>query len=580
MLEVLQSLRDKSLLRSHLREDAVRFSQYRSVQAFSAEALEEAGEGAATAARHTAYYLKHGTLLAEQFEATGSLASLQEIDTDMDNLLAILERSLSESDSISVDDALRAVLIIQPVLTAQRPLPSHIALLDRILDAARSRPSAPELLAGAYRARGNARRVHGRTVEAQADLEQALSTATGTMEGSVLADLGVLQQQSREMDAAEALYRRALTVLQEADARREAGRVLGNLGAVYHDVRRFEDALTHYRRALAIFGDVGDQRLQGIFLANLGILEVEMERLPEARTHFKRALMTLEEVGDNRLVAITLGNLGTLSHIEGDLGHAERCHKEALSLLREVGDRRSEGLCLGRIGGIRAALSDCDAARIHLDEAEMLLERLEDSVGRAAVTLQRGFIELAEAAQAQIHGDTERLQAQLDAVGLRIEEAQSGSPSLVEQSDDARTAIRLLTVWRRQLDPEEDVAEELPAHALLVGPDAQWCRPVQGDWVDLRRRKAARGILAALVDEHRDHPGQGISTETLVNAGWPDENMVDGAGVNRVHVALNQLRKLGLTESITRNDEGYLLDPTLAVKRVATDWRALDDVDG
>jgi hypothetical protein len=54
---------------------------------------------------------------------------------------------------------------------------------------------------------------------------------------------------------------------------------------------------------------------------------------------------------------------------------------------------------------------------------------------------------------------------------------------------------------------------------------------------------------------------------------------VSGAGVNRVHVALNQLRKLGLTDSITRNDEGYLLDPTLMVKRVATDWRALDDVD-
>jgi len=200
-------------------------------------------------------------------------------------------------------------------------------------------------------------------------------------------------------------------------------------------------------------------------------------------------------------------------------------------------------------------------------------------VGRSAVALQRGFIELAQAAQAQIHGDSELLRAQLDAVGERIEQAQSGNPSLVEQSDDARTIIRLLSAWRRQLDPDTAVVDDLPSHALLVGPDAQWCRPVNGEWVDLRRRKSIRGILSVLVDHHRHHPGEGLPTDALVEAGWPEENMVARAGVNRVHVALNQLRKLGLTESILRNDAGYLLDPTLDVQRVATDWRVVTGTD-
>jgi predicted ATPase/Tfp pilus assembly protein PilF len=573
-LSVVQSLSDKSLLQRHLHEHTVRFFPYQSVQAFAAEKLVSAGTVERTHQRHADYYLAAGSRWAVETERSGSADALASIASELDNLNAVFERSLAAPDAI--DAALAALLSMKPVLTVQRPLPGQLALLDRALSAAADASPSPALLAAALRARGNARRAQGKPDRARGDLSRALELAEGATEGAVLADLGVLEQQHRHLDEAKALYLRALPILVEADAQRDEGRVLGNLGAVHHDLGEFDDAKRNYRRALGVFGEVGDRRLEGIFLANLGVLEVEREELSEARTHFRRGLEILEAVGDKRLVAITLGNMGTLSHTEGDLSHARRCHEDAMALLREVGDLRSEGFCLGRLGAVVAAAGDVDTALAHIDAGEVLLERLGDTIGHAAVTLSRGFVDLAEAALARVRGDEDALRGRFAAVTKRIDEASAGSPSLVEQSDDARTAIRILSGWLEQLDPSTDYAESLPADALLVGPDAQWCRPPDEAYQDLSRKRAARGILAALVDHHQRARGQAVSADVLIAAGWPGESIVPSAGTNRLHVALNQLRKLGLKPHLLREDTGYLLDPTVKVQRVTTDWRSLD----
>jgi predicted ATPase len=572
-LQALQSLRDKSLIRSRLDQGGVRFYPYQSVQAFAAERLAAGGEHGAAHARHTAYYLSTARSWAGDAERSGSADAAGQIAEELDNLGAIFERSLAEPATI--DDALGALACMQPVLSVQRPLPGQIALFDRALSAAGSADPSPGLMSATLQARGNARRAQGRPERARGDLNRALELADGAAEGAVLADLGVLEQQHRNLDEARALYLRALPILTEAGALRDEGRVLGNLGAVHHDTGDFDEAKSYYRRALGVFGEAGHRRLEGIFLGNLGVLEVERGELADARTHYRRGLDILEVVGDRRLLAITLGNLGTLSHIEGDLGHARQCHEDALAHLREVGDLRSEGLCLGRLGAVAATLGDVDTALLHIDEAELLLERLGDTTGHAAVTLSRGFIDLAEAARARVRGDEPALRERFDAVAERIEQARAGASSLVERSDDARSAIRLLSDWLDQLDPSGNFTGSLSATALLVGPDAQWCRPPDEAYQDLRRKRAARALLVALVDQHQRARGQALSPDTLIAAGWPGETLVASAGQNRLHVALNQLRKLGLRQSLQRDDAGYLLDPSLEVQRVAADWRTL-----
>ena len=100
--------------------------------------------------------------------------------------------------------------------------------------------------------------------------------------------------------------------------------------------------------------------------------------------------------------------------------------------------------------------------------------------------------------------------------------------------------------------------------ALLIGQDARWLEGSMGRF-DLGRRLPLRRLLLRLVERRLDG-GEGLSIDALLEAGWPGERPLGGAGRNRVHVALSELRKLGLRDVILRGTDGYRLDPRVPVK--------------
>ncbi len=86
--------------------------------------------------------------------------------------------------------------------------------------------------------------------------------------------------------------------------------------------------------------------------------------------------------------------------------------------------------------------------------------------------------------------------------------------------------------------------------------------------IDLRRRAALRQIVLALGQQRVAAPGEALSLDQLVAAGWPGERMRADAAINRVHVALSTLRRLGLRDLLHSGPHGYLLDPAAAVELV------------
>jgi hypothetical protein len=95
---------------------------------------------------------------------------------------------------------------------------------------------------------------------------------------------------------------------------------------------------------------------------------------------------------------------------------------------------------------------------------------------------------------------------------------------------------------------------------VRIASDARWFEPAAQPRVSLVRRPPLRRVLARLVRQHREAPGQGLSWEALLEAGWPGERVSPGAGARRVYVAIATLRKMGLGAGIARVDEGYTLD--------------------
>ncbi len=522
--------------------------------------------------------------LAEAIGTRGGVTALERLELETENLRAAHEHArirLGQGPDWG-ETLTRLTLCLDALVAVRGSAQEHRQLVEDSLAAVDLDALEPRLRVHALRARGKLRFRQGQSATALRDLDRALQLAEAEAapgaQAEILVELALYHHHRRELSTARVLYERALEQAQDAHATALEGRVLGNLGALHHDSRRFDEASAHYRDALALLQTAGDQRLEAIHVANLGILEQERGHQPQARAHFAAARELLEALGDRRLLAIVEGNVGNLEHEAGNATEARACHERALVLLRETGDRRSEALCLGRLARANATLAWLDDARSCLSAADRLLGRYPDPLVRAAIEVDRGFLDIARARQARARTDADEVRKQVACALARIEAASTPRDDAlpwVAISDDIRTAVRTLQHEVDHIDHDRGDARSESRPALVVGPDGKWMQPPAKDPQDFRRRRSLRLILVALAQKHREAAGAGIPLEGLLAAGWPGERVVPSAGANRVYVALTTLRKLGLRGHLLSQDDGYLLDPALPVERSDVDWDAL-----
>jgi len=113
------------------------------------------------------------------------------------------------------------------------------------------------------------------------------------------------------------------------------------------------------------------------------------------------------------------------------------------------------------------------------------------------------------------------------------------------------------------------VAELAGGARLEVDGPARTLR-VDGATVDLSRRGLLWRLVSRLLVAHADAPGEAVSPEAMIDAGWPDERILPEAAKTRLYTAIRSLRKTGLEEHLWSRDGGYLLDPALRVERTRT----------
>jgi hypothetical protein len=105
------------------------------------------------------------------------------------------------------------------------------------------------------------------------------------------------------------------------------------------------------------------------------------------------------------------------------------------------------------------------------------------------------------------------------------------------------------------------------ANALVVGSGGGWFRVPGGPIVDLSRWGPLQRLLHRLAERREAAPGEPLSVDALVAAGWPGERVLPKAGATRVYTAIASLRRLGLRDLLVRTDRGYLLRPSVGIER-------------
>ena len=186
---------------------------------------------------------------------------------------------------------------------------------------------------------------------------------------------------------------------------------------------------------------------------------------------------------------------------------------------------------------------------------------------KAAVRAPTAASPVAELYSAQLHvALAQKAKAAGDANAVAQAEAAARAVAKAhEKAEDPETrlALRLLDTALARLTPQA-------ANAVMeVGPECRWFRPPQGERYDFKRGKAVRLMLEALVQRRMEAPGQVLTVEQLFERGWPGEKALPEAAANRVYVNLSRLKDMGLRQHLSRRDDGYLLEPSLEVTRVA-----------
>ncbi len=616
VLQILEALHDKSLIRTEEAENVTGERRYRLYESIREYTAEKYGAGGAAETRHADHFVKAGLRWADDTHGSGAIDALGHLTLERDNLLAVHDRAMTTTPrtALQVTTALEVLAALRPLFYARGSMSRFADLLGAATRAAVDVGVAPEIesnalsrlahclvltrgafdealvhcdraIALAEESRSTSAKALAFTISAAIrsmkrsddDAEARFGKARAALDATSNPNVETLfaryfgQHLSRtgRFDAAIATFERALDLARRAGCTQEEGQLLGGVGIRYMERGAFDEARARLTRATSLLHPVGDRCTEGICLGVLGMIDQEQGMLEAAHGHLTQALQIQREVGALYYEQWALVHLGNVAFEAGSPLDASKRYREALALTNGVGDAR-----------ITHAMLAAALARLgYVEDAEVRVEEARRSFGsdalpafKEAFELLEAQIDVALARRALLREDTASATETITAITALVRREPTATGSGAE---DARLARRLL---KQALDEAvlalRDGSEEIlpyserapPApEALRVGADGRWFQIPGGERVDLRRRAVLSRFLAALTTLRLATPDQALPLHDVVDAVWAGERMQPEAAAARVYTTVKYLRRMGLRDLLISREDGYLLEPTVRV---------------
>jgi CHAT domain-containing protein/tetratricopeptide (TPR) repeat protein len=244
-------------------------------------------------------------------------------------------------------------------MIAQQDTDNIRRLVDEVVLAARSDPTAAERLAGeiesiakqnpsplfeaySHRAKGHVLQTQGKMTEAvryyrsaHALFEQCLEPVEQARTASSL--VGALVPLG-EFEEALRLAEQAREVFQQANLPARAARLDVNIGNLYHRLNRLEDALSCYERAAQYLEHSNDHEAVAGILINRSVVLMLLYRFEESSQGFLCARNFSEQRGLHVFAAQSEYNRAYLLFLVGDYAQSLRLMQEAEAAFQKLGD--------------------------------------------------------------------------------------------------------------------------------------------------------------------------------------------------------------------------------------------------
>jgi predicted ATPase len=589
-LDVVAALREKSLLYGYEPRGArgeIRLGMYASIREHAGRRLAPEAMRAAEA-RHAEAVVRAAEGWAQRGVGREAAEARARILLERDNLLAVLERVTARRPvtARTAEPALRALLVLAPVVTDEAPLGAYVNLLDPVLAATADSGADPRLAAHALAVRGALLRRRGLALPGSRDLVRALSAATTLgdrhLEARVVHELGHALAGRGEAQLAAEHFERALALYRGTGDRAGMGDALHSLGAALARRGKLAEAAPVAERALALHRAELHPAAEAADLRLVAEIALDAGRLDDARARLAEARALSRDLGDRRGEVLALGLEGLADDLGGALAAARAAYDRAAASLRELGLSSLEALFAGRAGVLAAregrtaeafallsaACGDLDAEAAPVRRAVFLahLAALDAHVGRAGEAPA-----LIDEAEKRLAGqDAAPARALLDLARGDLDAASAPAALAAARALAPESAeLRLALACRARLTADDARrAPPPPDDALLVGPAGRWFRAPHGERIPLDQRRQLALLLDRLIAERLARPGAALAWDALLEAGWPGERVIAAAGAHRVRVALSTLRKLGLKDVLVTTPDGYLLAAEVQAQRV------------
>lgn len=395
VLDLLESLVNKSLCLTEETAGTTRFRLLETVRQYARERLQETGEATLWRRRHEEHFLA----LVESAELTGPDQQhwLERLETEHDNLRAALT---SAQDEGSPPEALLRFCGVLWRFWYTRGYFEEGR--DWCAVALKPPTSAPQtsLRARVLNGAGNLARIQSDYTAARALYEEsfALQRERDDPQGIAIClnNLGVLAAAEGNLAAARALYEESLALQRALGDSQGTANALNNLGLIAANQGDYAAARPLYEESLVIQRALGNRHGIAISLNNLGILASNEGDYAAARHLYAQSLALQRELGDLQGTANALNNLGLMAANQGDYAAAQQLYQESQALYRDGGHQAEVAVSLSNQGDLAEKQGDFGVARGLYRQSLTLhrelgnregLANLLDSLGRIAAVL-------------------------------------------------------------------------------------------------------------------------------------------------------------------------------------------------
>lgn len=383
---LLGRLQRVSMVLSHECGGSVRFRMLEPIRQFALAQLQARGELARVRAQLLAWYAERCKAVALQLGGPEQIAGYRFLDTEFDNLRALLHGALhaEQDEPADLEHALRLASSLWRFWQAKGHAKDMLGWFEDTLPRATgaSQQISQQVVADASNSAGVMARTCGlydeavRWHSASLQLQRALGNRRG--EAVALNNLCVVARDQFDHVQVEQHGRASMAIAREIGDQNLEGLGLMHLGTALRGQDRVAEARASFRQSYAIFSELGDQLTAAALLNYLGGLDQLEGRWPEAGRHFEQALALNQALSTYWGLAITYSNLASLHHAQGQDEAAMAPLLQSLAHFRKAGAKHGLETCFELL----ARLAQRSGRLAHAAWCWGVAERLETDMGK------------------------------------------------------------------------------------------------------------------------------------------------------------------------------------------------------